>query len=210
MMWEIIQKGGILMWPILLCSILALAIIIERFWYFARLRRNVPFVLSELSEYIKTNRIKEAIDLCQKRSAPVFNILTAGLMHYDQSKAQIKEAMEETSLYEVPKLEKNLAPLATIAHISPLLGLLGTVYGLVKTFHTIEIMSDQFGPISPGALAGGIWEALLTTVAGLVVAIVAFIAYNYFVNKVNFLVTEMERSAAELTSLLTESSVVSQ
>ena len=133
--------------------------------------------------------------------------MKAGLSNYDRSKEKIKESMEEASLYQMPKLEKNLSFLATIAHISPLLGLLGTVLGLVKCFHTIEVKVAHFGSIAPSDLAGGIWEALLTTVAGLIVAIPAYVAYNYFVHKLNLYVLEMEKITTELLEILGEEAI---
>ena len=116
----------------------------------------------------------------------------------------VKEAIEDASLYEVPKLEKNLSVLATIAHISPLLGLLGTVTGMVRCFQTIQAKATSFHPVSPGDLAGGIWEALLTTVVGLIVAIPTFVIYNYLVSRINSFILEMEKASTELVNFLTE------
>jgi biopolymer transport protein ExbB len=113
--------------------------------------------------------------------------------------------MEDASLYEIPTLEKNLTALATVAHISPLLGLLGTVTGLVRCFQVIQLKSSSFTPVNPGDLAGGIWEALITTVAGLIIAIPMFVIYNYLVSRVNNFILEMERSATEVVNLLSES-----
>ena len=101
-------------------------------------------------------------------------------------------------------MEKNLPALATIAHISPLLGLLGTVTGMVRCFQAIQAKAVSLHPVSPGDLAGGIWEALLTTVAGLIVAIPTFVAYNYLVNRVNHFILEIEKAATELVNFLTE------
>jgi len=114
----------------------------------------------------------------------------------------IKDSIETTALYEIPTLEKNLHFLSTIAHISPLLGLLGTVTGLVRCFYIIEKKASSFGVVNPSDLAGGIWEALITTVAGLCIAIPAYIAYNYFVNKVNILTLEAERVSLELLEIV--------
>ena len=148
------------------------------------------------------NRVKEALEECDRKPTPLSQILKAGIAQYGKSKDVIKESMEEASLYEVPKLERNLSFLATIAHISPLLGLLGTVVGLVRCFQGIEMKVSQLGSISPADLAGGIWEALLTTVAGLIVAIPTYVAYNYFVHKVNFYTLEMERTSSELLQVI--------
>ncbi|MDD4894418.1 MAG: MotA/TolQ/ExbB proton channel family protein, partial [Candidatus Omnitrophica bacterium] len=116
----------------------------------------------------------------------------------------IKEAIEDASLYEIPILEKNLLMLATIAYISPLLGILGTVTGMVRCFQSVQSKAATFNLVSPADLAGGIWEALLATVAGLVVAIPTFIVYNYLVNRVNNFILEMEKASTELVNFLTE------
>ena len=110
--------------------------------------------------------------------------------------------MEDVSLFEIPKLESRLSALSTIAQIAPLLGLLGTVTGMTASFHTIQVRASSLNPVTPGDLAGGIGEALLTTVAGLIVAIPAFVAYNYFVNRINHVVLDMERGATELTNFM--------
>ncbi len=146
----------------------------------------------------------EAIDLCDRTPGPIAHILKAGMMKHDRSRQEIKEAMEDASLYEVPRLEKRLNALATISHISPLLGLLGTVTGMVRCFQVIQSKSSSLHPVSPGDLAGGIWEALITTVAGLIVAIPTFVAYHYLVSRVNNFVLDMERSATELINILVQ------
>lgn len=162
-------------------------------------------VVAKVLTLVRKNKITEAIDFCEKNSFYATNILKSGLSHYEESKEVIKEAMENASLYEIPKLEKNLNFLSTIAHISPLLGLLGTVVGLVRCFYIIEQKTASIGLVNPSDLAGGIWEALLTTVAGLCVAIPAYIMYNYFVHKVNLLTLGAERAATELLEFLPQS-----
>ena len=201
-MLSLLHKGGWLMWPIVVCSVFSLAIIIERAKFFLKMGHFPASLLKEVETLLKRNRIKEAVDLCGKKNTPFHNILKSGLISYDRSKESIKEVFDEVALYEVPKLEKNLSFLATIAHISPLLGLLGTVTGMIKCFYAIQEKTAAVGTINPADLAGGIWEALLTTVAGLMVAIPTLIAYNYFVTKVNFTVLEMERGSRELLSVI--------
>ncbi|MCM8800262.1 MAG: MotA/TolQ/ExbB proton channel family protein, partial [Candidatus Omnitrophica bacterium] len=144
------------------------------------------------------------IQLCDEAKNPIANILKAGILKFDRSREQIKEAIEEASLYEIPILEKNLSMLATIAHISPLLGLLGTVTGMVRCFYTIQIKTSSFNPVSAADLAGGIWEALLTTVFGLMVAIPTFVAYNYLVSRLNNIILEMEKASTELVNFLSQ------
>ena len=204
-MWELISKSGWLILPILLCSVFSFAFILERLFFFFNIRFNTLTILSQVIDLVRKNKITEAIDVCEKTPFYATNILKAGLTHYEESKDIIREAMENASLYEVPKLERNLNFLSTIAHVSPLLGLLGTVWGLVKCFYVIEQKTASVGLVNPSDLAGGIWEALLTTVAGLCVAIVSYIMYNYFVHRVNLATLEAERAATELLEYLPRS-----
>ncbi|MDD4980867.1 MAG: MotA/TolQ/ExbB proton channel family protein [Candidatus Omnitrophica bacterium] len=203
-LWEVFSAGGPVMWPILLCSIFALAIILEKAWHLHKIKIDTQEFLSSILEKMKHHQVKEALEICDNTKSPIAHILKAGILKYDRSRPQIKEAIEDASLYEIPRLEKNLSMLATIAHISPLLGLLGTVTGMVRCFQTIQAKATAFHPVSPGDLAGGIWEALLTTVAGLIVAIPTFIAYNYLVNRINNFILEMEKASTELVNFLTE------
>ena len=192
------------MWPILLCSVFALAIILEKFWYLHKISIDTQEFLKRILDKMKHHDTKEALSICDNTKGPIANILKAGILKYDRPRPQIIEAIEDASLYEIPKIEKNLNALATIAHVSPLLGLLGTVTGMVRCFQTIQAKATSFHPVSPGDLAGGIWEALLTTVAGLIVAIPTFIAYNYLVSRINHFILEMEKASTELVNFLTE------
>jgi biopolymer transport protein ExbB len=203
-LWQVFLAGGPIMWPILLCSIFALAIILEKSWHLHKIKIDTQEFLRNILEQMKRHQIKEAIQACDSTKSPVAHILKAGILKYDRTREQIKEAIEDASLYETPRLEKNLTALATVAHISPLLGLLGTVTGMVRCFQTIQAKATSFHPVSPGDLAGGIWEALLTTVAGLIVAIPTFVAYNYLVSRINSFILEMEKASTELVNFLTE------
>lgn len=203
-MFSIIQKGGPVMYPIILCSVLALAIILERLYNIYKARIDTGQFMDSISQTLKRNRVMEAVQMCDQTHGPIARILKAGILKHDRSKAEIKEAIEDAGLFEIPRLEKNLVTLATIAHISPLLGLLGTVTGLVRCFQTIQLKATFSYVVSPGDLAGGIWEALITTVAGLLVAIPTFVAYNFLVSRVDNFVLEMERSATEVVNILSE------
>jgi biopolymer transport protein ExbB len=203
-MIEWIIKGGPVMYPIILCSILAFAIVIERLYHLRRAKIDTKKFMDEIANTLRRNKIIEAIELCDKTPGPIPYILKAGIMKHDRPRLEIKEAIEDASLYEVPRLEKNVAVLATIAHIAPLLGLLGTVTGMIRCFQTIQEKSSSYHPVSPGDLAGGIWEALITTVAGLTVGIPALVAYNYFVNRVNNFILDMEKSATDLVNILSQ------
>ena len=180
--WSLIKSGGPIMAPIILCSIFALGIVIEKFFYFAYIKTNVGRLKRQIFDRIKSNRIKESIELCDGNNSPVAKILKAGILKFGASREEIKENMEDISLFEITKLESRVNALATIAHISPLLGLLGTVTGMTASFHTIQIRAASLNPVTPGDLAGVIGEALLTTVAGLMVTIPTFVAYHSFVH----------------------------
>ncbi len=196
--------GGPVMWPILLCSVFSLAIILESFWHLHKISIDTQEFLQKIMNKMKRHETKEALQICDNTKSPIANILKAGILKYDRPRPQIIEAIEDASLYEIPRIEKNLTALATIAHVSPLLGLLGTVTGMVRCFQIIQAKATSFHPVSPGDLAGGIWEALLTTVAGLIVAIPTFLAYNYLVSRINHFILEMEKASTELVNFLTE------
>ncbi|MFA6378751.1 MAG: MotA/TolQ/ExbB proton channel family protein [Candidatus Omnitrophota bacterium] len=202
--WELIIAGGPVMIPIILCSFLALAIVIEKLIYFSIIKEDPRRLRTTVFEYVKENKIKEAITFCEESPSPVAMVLKAGLLKFGASKEELKETLNDASQFEIPKLEQRLTALATIAQISPLLGLLGTVTGMAASFHTIQVRATSMNPVAPGDLAGGIWEALLTTVAGLMVAIPTYVVYNYLVSRINRFILEMERSATELMNHLSQ------
>jgi len=203
-LWQVFMAGGPVMWPILLCSVFALAITLEKFWYLYKIKIDMQQFLGSVLDKMKHHQVKEALEICEKTKSPVSHILKAGILRYDRPRPQIKEAIEDAALYEIPILEKNLLMLATIAYIAPLLGVLGTVTGMVRCFQSVQSKATSFNLVSPADLAGGIWEALLATVAGLAIAIPAFIIYNYLVNRVNNFILEMEKASTELVNFLTE------
>ncbi|MFH1309109.1 MAG: MotA/TolQ/ExbB proton channel family protein [Candidatus Omnitrophota bacterium] len=201
-MWQLMVKGGPLMFLILLCSVIAFAVVLERLWHLWRARIDTEGFMEAIAETLKRNKIMTAIDKCNVMPGPIAQILKAGILKHDRPRSEIKEAIEDAGLHEVPRLEKNLGVLATIAHVAPLLGLLGTVTGMVRAFQVIEQKAGVMTPVNPGDLAGGIWEALITTVAGLAVAIPTYVAYNFLVTKVDGFVLEMEKSATDLVNIL--------
>lgn len=200
-LWSLIKAGGPIMIPIMMCSVIALAIIIEKIIYFAMIKTNVAAFKERIFGSLENNQIKNALKECDADRSPTAKVLRAGIIKFSTSPEKMKEAMEDASLYIIPKLESRLSALATIAHITPLLGLLGTVTGMTTSFHTIQVRAASLNPVTPGDLAGGIGEALLTTVAGLMIAIPTYVAYNYFVNRINYFILDMERAATELVNL---------
>lgn len=203
-LWQIFSSGGPIMWPILFCSIFAVAIAGEKFWHLHKITIDMQDFLSKVLEKMKRHETKEALQICDNFNSPIANILKAGILKYDRPKHQIVEAIEDASLYEIPRIEKNLNILATIAHITPLLGLLGTAMGMIRSFQAIQAKATSLQPVLAGDLAAGIWEALLTTVAGLIVAIPTFVAYNYLVSRINHFILEMEKASTELVNFLSE------
>lgn len=201
-MWDMIQKGGPVMYLIMILSVIALAIVIERIYSFNRARIDSQKFMDKIMGSLKRNKVIEAIEMCNQTPGPIAHIIKAGILKHDRSKPEIKESVDEAASLEVPRLERHLPILATIAHIAPLLGLLGTVSGMIKAFQIIQTKALTMTPVNPGDLSGGIWESLLSTLAGLAVAIPTYVAYNYLVNQVDNFVFDMERNATDLVNLL--------
>jgi biopolymer transport protein ExbB len=201
-MWSLIQKGGPVMYLIMILSVISLGIIIERIYSLNRARIDSQKFMDDIINSLKHNKIIESIEMCNNTSGPIAHIIKAGILKHDRSRPEIKEAIDEAAQLEIPRMGKHLPILATIAHIAPLLGLLGTVSGMIKAFQVIQNKAATMTPVNPGDLAGGIWESLLATLAGLLVAIPAYVAYNYLVNQVDSLAYDMERSATDLVNLL--------
>lgn len=198
-MLEIIKSGGWLMVPIIGCSVLALAITIERLWTLQR-RRVLPDDLTrQVWEWVSRNELNHQHIQALQEGSPLGRMLAAGLANRNREREAMKESIEDTGRHVVHELERYLNLLGTIAAISPLLGLLGTVTGMVKIFAAISA-SNAVG--DPSVLAGGISEALITTVAGLAVAIPTLVAYRYLRDRVDGLVVAMEKEAITLVEAL--------
>jgi biopolymer transport protein ExbB len=182
----------------------ALAVVIERLLRLYGARIDEARFTKQLKTMIEDDNILAGVELCENTPGPVARVCKMGLLKHDRSKAEMKEAIEDAAVHEIPLLEKRLPVLATIAHISPLLGLLGTVLGMIKAFHKIQRLTELSRPVDAGQLAEGIWEALITTAFGLLVAIPTFVAYNYLVSRVDGIVSDMERTATDMVNLLEE------
>lgn len=202
--WQLIVAGGPMMAPIFLCSVFALAIIIEKLTYFSNINSNITTLRDTVFELLKKNDIKEAVTQCDNSPSPAAKIFKVGILKFGASREELREVMQDASLSEIPKLEQKLGILATIAHIAPLLGFLGTVIGIAGSFFTFQSRASALNSISASDLAAGIWQALIATAAGLIVAIPVYIAYNYLVSRVNGIINEMEHGATELVNLLSD------
>ncbi|MFA6456859.1 MAG: MotA/TolQ/ExbB proton channel family protein [Bacteroidota bacterium] len=196
---DLFLKGGLVMWPILVCSLITVAVIIEKYILLSRSNVDPKQLLVKIRSALSRNDITSAVEACTKVKAPVSNILKHGILNYKYGHQAVKEAIELAGKEEIFHLEKRLSVLANMAGTAPMLGFLGTVTGMIAVFHTIEQLS---GNVNPSVLAAGIWEAMLTTAFGLIVGIPALYFYNYFVAKVNRFVFEIENSAEEFLSLM--------
>ena len=196
-MLELIQTGGWIMLPIILCSIAATGIIIERFWALRRSRIAPKHLLAQVWNWVKHNQLNKTNLQSLKASSPLGEILAMGLINHHHGRETMKESIEETGRKVVVEMERFLNLLGTIALIAPLLGLLGTVLGMIKVFTVITAQ----GVGNAGALAGGISEALLTTAAGLSVAIPALIFHRHFERRIEEFVIGMEQEALKMVEV---------
>lgn len=197
-MWEIFKTGGPVMWPILLCSIIAAAILLERLWSLQDRRVVPPDLAGKVWKLVESRQLTDRHVTALAQNSPLGRVLAAGLANRHRGREIIKEAIEDTGRHVVHELERFLNALGTIAAISPLLGLLGTVTGIIAAFNAIT--SQGVG--DPRVLAGGIGEALITTAAGLLVAIPSLVGYRYLRGRVDGLVVDMEKEALRLVQAL--------
>jgi biopolymer transport protein ExbB len=201
-MFEIVTAGGIVMVPIILCSILAVAIALERLWTL-REQRVVPVELTDkVWQWVENRALSDKQILALQHHSPLGRVLAAGLANRHRDRAVMIEAIEDAGRHVTHDLERFLNMLGTIAAISPLLGLLGTVTGMIRTFKAITVA----GVGNPASMAGGIAEALITTAAGLLVAIPALVAYRYLRGRVDALVVQMEKESIKLVQAIDRTS----
>jgi biopolymer transport protein ExbB len=197
-MWEIVRAGGPLMWPIILCSIAAAAIVLERLWTLQDKRVLPQELPQKVWQLIEANQINDKVIAALEQNSPLGRLLATGLANRHRPREILVERLEDTGRHVVHELERFINTLGTIAGVSPLLGLLGTVTGIIRSFNVIE----AGGMGDPRALSGGIAEALICTVAGLCVAIPALIFYRYLRGRVDGIVVEMEKQAIRMADAL--------
>ena len=197
-MWELVRAGGPFMAPIILCSIAAVGILLERLWTLQRKRVLPEDLIKKLSSFADGGQVTPKIIDALEKNSPLGRVLAAALANRDRGREIMMERVQDTGRHVVHELERFLNTLGTIASISPLLGLLGTVTGIIRAFNAVMLggMGD------PRLLAGGISEALITTAGGLAVAIPSFIAYRYLRGKVERIVIDMEKIAVTFADSL--------
>lgn len=193
--WE---QTGIMKWPLGLCLLVGIIVIIWKFFSLMMTSIAIRKVLREVDELLADHRINEALEVCRESNSPAANILYAGLERHEEGTERVMKAIENQGLIELSKLEKGLVVLATLANIAPLLGFLGTVIGMIIAFQSIEAA----GEVEATLVAGGIKVALLTTAAGLTIAIPVSIGHNYFVSRIDSIVIDMEESAQKMIDAL--------
>ncbi len=201
-MIEFIQKGGPLMWLLLAASIIAVAVSAERWLYLRRVTIVTGDFLRGLANLIRRGAWTEAQIECKGTPVPVARVVHAAILRHELPRADLKEIVQEAGQLEVPNLERGLLVLSTVAQMAPLVGLLGTVIGMIQAFLTV---SAQSGYVTATALSGGVYTSLLTTAAGLAVAIPAQLAHNYLSSRVNALMHDLERAGIEVVNLIIDS-----
>jgi biopolymer transport protein ExbB len=200
-LWELTMAGGPLMIPLLICSIIAVYIFVERLRTINKANVNSDAFMGKIKELVVKGDINGAKILCSQHDTPVARMIEKGVTRIGSPLKNIEASIENVAKIEVFRLEKNLSVLATIAGAAPMIGFLGTVVGMVSAFIAI---AQEEGSVSPKLLADGIYTAMITTVAGLVVGIIAYLGYNYLVTRVSKVVHKMEYSSIEFIDLLQE------
>lgn len=199
-MVELVQQGGVIIVLIMILSVVAVAIVIERLLFFRRNRGDEETIMRRLDTVLAKGNFDEALAICEAMPSPITNLMRVGIEHRGYSREVIKTAISDAANMEIPQMERYLSSLGTIAHVTPLLGLLGTVTGNIRAFGVLS--QTGIGTGDPAVLAGGISEALLTTAAGIIVSIPAIAFYNYLVSRVNHSIIRLENRVNELVLYL--------
>jgi len=198
-MLDFIVKGGLVLWVIMALSVVGIAIIVERVLYFRSIRTDEEKLFQRVKASVEKGHFEEALSICDNNESPLSALIKVGIEYRSYPESAQKEILKDAAAQEVPRLERNVSTLGTIAHIAPLLGLLGTVTGTMKAFGVL----GRFGAVAdPSILAMGISEALITTVGGIVVAVPAVIFYNLLVTKVNLILLKMENQVTALIMMI--------
>jgi len=200
----LLANGGPVMWLILIAAAIAAVVFIERALFCHRSQINSAEFLNGVRTVIKRGNVVEAIAICDATAGPVARLVKAAILHREQGRERVREAVEEAGLIEVPRLEEKLNLLATIAQISPLLGLFGTILGFIQLFMYLQAEGLYAHISGDHSLANGVWTSLICAAGGIAVAIPAHAGYNYLVSRVNKIVLDMERAAAEIVNIVTE------
>jgi len=198
---NLLANGGPMLWVILLAAAVGIVVFIERYLHYHRAQINSTEFLNGVRTVLKRDNVVEALSICDATPGPVARLVKTAILNRDDGRERVREAIEDAGLTEVPRLEEKLSLLATIAQLAPLLGLLGTVLGLIQVFMTMKRNGLNATFLD---LSGGVEQALICAAAGLAVAIPVHAGYNYLVNRVNSIVLDMERAGTEIVNIVTE------
>ncbi|MGD9873543.1 MAG: MotA/TolQ/ExbB proton channel family protein [Kiritimatiellia bacterium] len=202
-MLNMINAGGPMIWVILAAGILAVWIFVERLFHLHRAQIKTDDFLKGIYNILNRGNIVEAVSICEDTPGPVADVVRAAILNYDTPVSEMEKAVQEAGLLEIPRLERNIITLGTVAQIAPLLGLLGTILGLMQN---LLVMQQQSPLVQPGDLAGGLWQALISTAAGLTLAIPAHAAYNLLMGRVESILLDMEKASVDIISFLSKRS----
>jgi biopolymer transport protein ExbB len=197
--FEILSQGGLLMIPLFILSVLTIYVIAERWRFLENSKMDTNTILNNIEALLKSGSQQRALQYCDEFNKPLARILKAGIRKLGRPIVEIQESLKKAGKKEIFQLEKRMDWLATIAGVAPLIGFTGTVTGMIRAF--MDIQSLQ-GNVNPSVLAGGIWEALITTATGLIVGIIAYGFYNFLLGKINRLIFELENASADFVDLL--------
>ncbi|MBW6491767.1 MAG: MotA/TolQ/ExbB proton channel family protein [Lentimicrobium sp.] len=199
--WDLSLKGGWIMVPLAIMSVLAIYIFVERYIIINRAAKDDPNFMNNIRDFIHNGRIDSAVSLCKNNRSPLARMIEKGVNRIGKPLGDINAAIENVGKLEVSKLEKNIAALATIAGAAPMIGFLGTVIGMVRAFYDMSMAGNN---VDIALLSGGIYQAMITTVAGLIVGIIAYICYNILVARIEKVVFILEARTTEFIDLLHE------
>ena len=199
--WQLLQQGGPMVWVLLLVSAFAVTVFFERLLYYHRAQINASEFMAGVRTVLKNDNVVEAVAICDATPGPVARLAKLGILNRDQSHERLREMIDDHSRAEVPRLEKRLNMLGTIAQIAPLLGLLGTVLGFIEIFQGVDLAGGNW--VLAEDLAGGIWQGLICMALGLAIAVPCTIAFNYLVARKDDIALDIEKSTSELLTILT-------
>ena len=194
----ILEKGGVLIYPLLVLGVWAVIIVVVKAVALRRSRTVDPGVIVRIEQLLLNRKLMEATSYCHEQPLPITRMLHAAIVNYEKPEAELKAILEEAGRQEIPRIRSHLSTLGTIASVAPLLGLLGTVLGMISVFATLSDGSN----IDPSMLAGGISEALITPALGMIIAMPTLACYNYFATRIQNLIIEMERVSLHMVSVL--------
>ena len=200
--WGLLLKGGLMMWPIAVLSVMAITIAVNKFMQVNAVEKGFSSLKIRFSQEIRGNNFKVAVQVCEEEGSFLGEVLKAGALKYGASREALLAAMEEKAAFGIHQLKQQMDLLALITNVAPLLGLLGTVSGMAVVFHAVQMRANALNPLALGDMSSGIWQALLTTVAGLMVGIVALAAHSFCASRINDLITRVDHYMKEIADLL--------